>query len=358
MPVAKVGSRFGNFDPIDPIDLLPEPAAMRLHAARLRRDDANGAMRVVLDQIAEQRALKLDYEDQLRRLQWGYHDNRAPEFGGPPRYEEDPADAALPEAVRLNKRLTTVLPTDVSQAVELKGKINRAFAEMQRLAVADQQRAAIWNARSRLCNNVETYLADGIPSGCTLQALPEPAVKLAKGQNILDLIEDKRRRGRELKADLHTCRSAPITSAAARAKVRAFVEKLAERGAPSLDAVMFNAGDVGLPEMNMTARPVLNDAGMLITWQQFDAAAYITWLLEDVAIKKFDALIASEFTEPGLSDEDRASREAVILRDILATAREECGLVEKALADGMNIEAREDIEPTAFLNIAIITERR
>jgi hypothetical protein len=359
MPVAQVGSRFGNLDPHDVIDLLPDPAAMRLHAARLRRDDAQGAMRVVLDQISEQRALKLDYEDQLRRLQWGYHDNRAPQFGGPPRYEEDPADAALTAAERANKKLTTVLPGDVSQAVELKNKIDRAFREMQRLGVAEEQRAAIWNTRGRLVRNVEMFISDGIPSGCSLQALPEPAVKLAKGAHIIDEIESKRRRGRELASDLHTCRSAPITANAARAKVRAFIEKLSERGCPSLDAVMFGAGDVGLPEMNMQAKPVMNDTAMLIAWQEVDAAAYITWLLgEDVVAKKFDALIAAEFTEPGISDEDRASREAVILRDALAVAREECALVELANAQGVNVEAREDIEPTAFLNLAIITERR
>jgi hypothetical protein len=358
--LGQVGSGVGNINVVDVIERLPERGATRLQNARLRRDDAGATMRGVLDQIAEHREVKTDDESQLRLLQSLRRDSRSPALGGPAAYEETEADAALDAATRANKKLTTVLDGDPPQVVELKNKISRSFAEMARLAAAQEQRSALWNARGRLVRNIETHLVDGIPPGCSLQSLPETAAKLGKGQHILDEIEARRRRGRELAANLRDVRAASITPAAARQKMRETIEALAARGAPSVERLMFG-GEIEFPQQNMQAVPVLNnDAHVLIAWQEFDAASYITWLMRDAIVAKLDAEIARESDgAPGLTDVDRANREAEIIRDALAAAREECALVELAHAQGMtSVEAREDVDPMAFLNLEMITVAR
>jgi hypothetical protein len=51
--------------------------------------------------------------------------------------------------------------------------------------------------------------------------------KLVKGEtSLIDAIENRRRRVRELKADLHRIRSAPFPSSHAKAQMRAQVEQL------------------------------------------------------------------------------------------------------------------------------------
>jgi hypothetical protein len=348
-----------NLDPVDVIDRLPASAQARLQTARLRRDDAAGAMRAVLDQIAELREERSDLERQLRMQQHRYRDNRSPMFGGPPAYEETAATAALDAASRANARLTWIAPTDQPPTVELKKKIDQLFQQMRRLGAADDERSAIWNARGRLVRNVEDYLRTGVPAGCSLRALPEPAPKLGKGQNVLDEIENRRRRVRELAADLHATRSAPITPAAARQKMRETIETLAARGAPNVERLL-HGGEIEFPQSEMRARPVFDDRGLLIAWQQPDALAFVTWLLKDAVVSKLDGEIAAEFSdEPGLSDSDRAAREATILRDALAVSREEVALVEMAWGQGMSgVEHRAEVDPLAFLNVELVTHGR
>ena len=60
---------------------------------------------------------------------------------------------------------------------------------------------------------MEAWLRDGRPSGTLLEAVEIEPPKLLKGEDVLlDAIENRRRRARELKADLHRIRSAPMPS--------------------------------------------------------------------------------------------------------------------------------------------------
>jgi len=347
MPLGQVGHGHGRYD--DVADALPPSAATRLHALRMRASDAQGAMRLVLDDIAGLRDEKFDYESQLRVLQAKYRDNRMRSLGGPEVYEETEEIAKLDAATRANARLTWIGRDDPPQMVDLKKKINRAFAEMTRLTAANEARSALWNARGGLVHNVETYLRNGIPRGCTLHALPEPAPVLPKGGNIIDALEGKRRRRSELAADLHATRSAPILAAMARQRAHEKIEALAARGEPDISRLMYG-GDLELPEMEMTVTPVIqSEVPLLIVWRQPDAIAYLTWLHKDAALKKIDAMIASEDDGSGLSDETRSQRENEILHDTRAVEREECALIEMAHALGMSsIEFSADCSPLAL----------
>jgi hypothetical protein len=66
-----------------------------------------------------------------------------------------------------------------------------------------------------------------------LQDYDGPEPKLAKGEaSLLDAAENRRRRFRELRADLHRIASAPFPSAYAKQQMRAQIEALAMQGAP------------------------------------------------------------------------------------------------------------------------------
>jgi hypothetical protein len=79
---------------------------------------------------------------------------------------------------------------------------------------------------------VESWLRDGKPSGVRLEDFEGPEPTLNKGENgILDAIENRRRRVRELRADLHRIESAPFPSSHAKAQMRAQIGQLAQAGA-------------------------------------------------------------------------------------------------------------------------------
>jgi hypothetical protein len=106
-----------------------------------------------------------------------------------------------------------------------------------------ETRSETWGAASQTLSGVETWLRDGRPHGTTLLDYDGPEPKLAKGESLTDAIERLRRRGRELKADLHRIRSAPYPSAHVRAKIKQEVEALATRGKPIVsDAVEHDRG--------------------------------------------------------------------------------------------------------------------
>jgi hypothetical protein len=79
----------------------------------------------------------------------------------------------------------------------------------------------------------ETWLRDGRPHGTMLEDHKSEVPKLLKGESITDGIERLRRRGRELRADLHRIASAPYPSAHAKAQMRQLIEARAMQGAPS-----------------------------------------------------------------------------------------------------------------------------
>jgi hypothetical protein len=99
-------------------------------------------------------------------------------------------------------------------------------------------RAAAFTAAKQTATAVELWLRDGRPPGTALEDFNGPEPQLPKSESITDGIERLRRRERELKSDLHRIRSATFPSSLAKAKVRAEIEALAVRGAPSVSDVV------------------------------------------------------------------------------------------------------------------------
>ena len=78
-------------------------------------------------------------------------------------------------------------------------------------------------------------MKNGIPAGVVLEDHEVDVPKLAKGENgLLDQIENRRRRVRELRAASHRIQSAPFPSSYAKQQMSAQIEALAMSGAPNV----------------------------------------------------------------------------------------------------------------------------
>ena len=108
--------------------------------------------------------------------------------------------------------------------------VDKLAADLKRLQELQQARTAAWQAASAALANVEAWLRDGKPHGTTLEPV-ETEVTLNKGEGILDAISRLQRRGRELKAAIHTVRSASFPSSYAKRRMREMVATFGARQA-------------------------------------------------------------------------------------------------------------------------------
>lgn len=114
-------------------------------------------------------------------------------------------------------------PTD-ARVIETERQVERTTENARRLTERSERLAAAWRAAAEPLAACETWLRDGRPSGVQLLDLEGDEPKLLKGENgLLDAIENRRRRVRELRADAH--RSAPYPSGHAKATMREIVSK-------------------------------------------------------------------------------------------------------------------------------------
>jgi hypothetical protein len=91
-------------------------------------------------------------------------------------------------------------------------------------------RTEVWRSASRVVQAVETWPRDGKPHNTVLQDHEVEVPKLNKGETITDAIERYRRRGRELKADLHRIQSALYPSGYISVELRQAAHARADRG--------------------------------------------------------------------------------------------------------------------------------
>jgi hypothetical protein len=139
------------------------------------------------------------------------------------------------------------LPVEARQVIEAAKTLEKAIDEYRRVQDRQATRSAEWQASSRVLSACEAWLRDGRPSGTVLEDFDGPSPKLNKGETVLDAVERLRRRGRELKADLHRIEGAPYPSSHAKAKCRAEIEALAARGAPDVTNLIEHDGKIEWP---------------------------------------------------------------------------------------------------------------
>lgn len=198
---------------LDVIEWLPPAAAERLRLLRQRAADAHRLI-PEFETVREASARKIEAANELKRLT-----DHPQDFG----FNLKPDDPHVKTATKHLEKMT---------------------ADLERLTELREVRSAAWQAASAALVACENWLRDGRPHGTTLEEIETEPPKLNKGEDVLSGIERLRRRGRELRADLHRIASAPYASAYCKERMRAQVEALAQRGAPSVSRLVELDGPV------------------------------------------------------------------------------------------------------------------
>ena len=311
----------------DPVEILPERSKDLLHKLRLRSADAHAVV-PEFESIRQAALAKTTAANAVKRY-------------------TDPASAG---GFNLN-------PAD-GQVVAAQKLFDKAADDLRRLQELSEIRTAAWQAASAALSNVETYLRHGKPANTTFEAVEVEVPKPAKGENgVLDQIETRRRRVRELKADLHRIASAPFPSSYCKSRVRETVEALAQTGAPVLTNVIEHDSTVIWP--SKTVQSEVHGAQRSLSFsEQPDALALTCWLHRDALIARLNAEIDSESDDKAaLSHADREVRAAEVQADLVEVERVEAALVFDAWSKGLPCEHRADCNALAILSCALVTPR-
>jgi DNA repair exonuclease SbcCD ATPase subunit len=160
-----------NVQGFDVVDALPAAAADKLRALRQRADDLHMLV-PEFDQVNELSIERIKADRDLKRLLASAQD------GG-----------------------FRLLDSDSRVKIAQK-RLDKLTDDLARLRNLKETRTATWQVASRVLGNVEGWLKTGKPGNTSLVLFEEPEPKLAKGETLLDAIESRRRRVRELRADL------------------------------------------------------------------------------------------------------------------------------------------------------------
>ncbi|MGY4254585.1 hypothetical protein ACVI1L_001653 [Bradyrhizobium sp. USDA 4516] len=324
-PAGNAGSALGVMMTIgsgDALDVLPPAARERVEQMKLRAEECSALYR---ENFASEQAVRADIfgiEARIAELQ------RPRGAGG----------ADLDD-------------TDIRVVTEQR-RLDQKRADLGRLLDAQATRTVESQRLGELLRSIETAISDR-PRG-TVAQMVEVGMPPFKG-NILDAIEGRRRRLRELQADLQRTRCSPWPSSLARQKMRADIEALAETGRPNASAAIEHNSSIGWPTAQHRV-DVHNSPGAVGFAQMPDTLALFAWLHRDALIAALDREIDEcADDDEALTAEQRREREIEIERDMLATAREEVALINLAKKQGVPADHRVDCSPLAILQIEWVT---
>ena len=304
---------------------LPNGAADKLRALRQRFDDSHSLV-PEFEQIREASAAKQHAEHALERL------TAHRSVGG---FELDDEDGRV-----IGARKTR----------------DKATADFRRLQELQTARSQAWQAASAALQSVESWLRDGRPPGTTLRDYEGEAPSLNKGESLLDAIEPRRRRCRELRADRARISAAPYPSSYCKQRAREQIEILAARGAVIVSNLVEHDGPIEFPTQVLRV-PVSGAApGAVGSVEVIDTLGLFAAVFRDALIERLDAEIDAEADDKSaLSHADRQKREAEVLSDLLDIERQEASLVWSAQAQGLPCEHRAECSPEAILSLRLVS---
>jgi hypothetical protein len=311
MPMMQIG------DPIE--TTLPSVAVEKSRKQELKSDEAHVLLRATIEAQQETRTEIQRRQARIKRL------TQHPHEGGFGLAEDDP------------------------RVVDEKNRLDRKLDEQRRLNAVCETRAATWKSTAELVRNIEQAVA-ARPGGYVAKMVSLEAPPLKKGETIFDAVEGRRRRGRELQADLHRIRSSPWPSALAKQRMRERIGQLAESGRPFVECAVEHNEPIPFPAQNHQVR-ILNGDPSLIGFAELpDTLALLAWLHRDALIAALDREIDAVADDPNsMNHEQRQKAEAQVRADLLAVEREECVLIEIGQAQGLPVEYRSDCDPRAIL---------
>jgi hypothetical protein len=313
----------------DVIEWLPEERKDLFRKLRQRATDAHRLI-PEFEQIREASMAKIDAANSLKRL------TDHPQDFGRGLSETDPL------------------------AVAAQKHLDKMTADYKRLTGLQEVRTAAWQAASQALAACEAWLRDGRPHGTVLEDFDGPEPMLAKGESgLLDAVENRRRRGRELKADLHRIRSAPFPSSYCKAQMRAEIEALAMRGAPDVTNLIEHDGKIIWPTLRVQVQVLNATPGAIGFVEMLDTVAMDAWRHKSELIAALDDEINTEADDPAaLTHEARQKAEAEVMGDLLDVERQEAALTWLAQSQALPVEFRPDCSPLAILQVQLITVPR
>jgi hypothetical protein len=245
------------------------------------------------------------------------------------------------------------LADDAPQVVVEQKKLDRKLADRLRLDASYATHAAVWEANGRLLRSIKEAIV-GRPGGCIGKTVTIEVPKY-KG-SILDAIEGRARRGRELAADLVRARAACHFAASRKAAMMVEVAAWAEQGRPDATSSIEHAEPITWPLARYQFDVYNAGPGAVAFGQLTDIRNFMAWWDKAGMIARLSAEIdAVSDDSAALSDDQRQKVEAQILSDLLAVEREECVLIEIAQAQGFLVEYRADCDPRAILGFEWVT---
>jgi hypothetical protein len=303
-------------------------------------------------------------QDRLRQLRDHVHDLHALTV---PFADIHEASNARLHAQGQSKRLTDHqhdggfnLKADDPRVIAAQQQLDKLNDDFRRLNERNEVRSAAWREAGHTLQAVEGWLRNGVPGNVRLEAIEVEPPKLNKGENgLLDAIENRRRRVRELKADAHRIRSAPFLSAHARAKIREEVEALATRGRPVVTDVIEHDRSVIWPMLRLQGSIINAQAPSFVVTEVPDLLGLFACVHGPALLKVLDAFVDDEKDDAvALSHIDREKRLSEVQQDQLATEFEEAALVWRAMEERLPVEHRADCSPLAILQCRLVTAPR
>jgi hypothetical protein len=201
--------------PRSPEDVLPAEARETFERLKLHRAEAVGVARELADRANELRTAIARQEIECRRLVAPNTKLFATGAG------ENFAETSL-------------------SVVNARARLDRFKGELQTISQRHTPALARFEAVGQLVHRIEEFL-DGCRGArfiCKVVAIPANI----SSHQALDLIEQKRRRSRELKSDIAKVEAAPWPSAAAKHHMRSYVDALVAKGRPDCSPVVDQRG--------------------------------------------------------------------------------------------------------------------
>lgn len=324
----------------DVADRLPPDARRRLFDLRQQRDDAFAAYRAAADRVQDLSEEKRDAERRLKHIQ-------------DPMYAGGDRSLLAPQALSSSSYSGKVPGKDLPAIRELTERIATITVDLVRLREVSEVRGARSNQSGALVRNVESFLKS-LPEHSRIVTAPSVSARPAKGEDLTVAVERRRARLRELDADAHRAKSAPLPSADAKRLAREQLDKLAERGAVNVSPLIEGGGPFRFAEDYQNI--VVEGAGgrAVGTHWGIDVEATLAWVFRDQFVAKIEAEIdAGSDDASALSTQQRAERIDEIARDRLLVEREEESLIGVAEQNGLAVMRRTDASPIAVLGIVI-----